>query len=160
LLHRLAADVASRPATLREVLQHAYGDVLNTVSTATTAAAIEQALSSFRVSGATHRKAVSFLVQACRYAGIPVSKELTAKMRVSHPKAAANAAPGTTETTTITVTLISGGELTLSGRFNPFTLSPDDRRFVFRLVDELGAYRMKQQPTADSIPADDDEVPF
>lgn len=159
LLLRLASELASRPATLREVLQNAYGEVLNTVSTARGAADVEQALARFRVSGATHRKAVSFLLQACRYAGIPVSKDLTAKMRLSHAKATP-AADLRTEITTIAVPLRSGGEITLSGRFNPFTLSPDDRKFVFKLADELAAYAARNREREEPESPDDDEVPF
>jgi hypothetical protein len=150
-LHRLAADAARRADILRDVLQDAYGLGPATVE-------VEQVLSCFRVSGATHRKAVSFLVQACRYAGIPMSKELTAKMRLSHARTVSVPEERGMETTTVTVALESGGEITLSGRFNPFTLSADDRRFVFKLADELAAYRAKHREEA--APPEEDEVPF
>jgi hypothetical protein len=161
LIQRLATDTRNRPATLREVLENAYGaDVVDTVAKAATAAEVHQAMAHFRVSGATHRKAVSFLLQACRYAGIPVLKELTAKSRLSHAKTAAGSPDSPIEITTITVALQSGGEVTLSGRFNPFTLSPEDRRFVFRLADELTAYKARQQERDEAVPADHEEVPF
>jgi hypothetical protein len=159
LLHRLAADPASRPATLREVLQRAYADVLTTVSTATGIADLDDSFSQFRTSGATHRKAVTFLLQACRYAGLPVSGNLTAKTRLSHMKTLPPAAESAPETTTLRVPLRSGGELTLTGRFNPFTLSAADRRFIFRIVDELSAYGSAEPAHPSPIP-DEDEVPF
>ena len=152
VLRRLATDVANRPAILRQVLQHAYGDVLH-------GAEIDRALSGYHVTGATHRKAVSFLVQACRYAGLPVPRALTENIRSSHSRSMP-AAQQPAETTTITVTLESGGEITLSGRVNPFTLSSDDRRFLFRLVDELNAYKAKHPAAEATALIEEEEVPF
>jgi len=160
LLQRLVGDTKSRPATLREVLDNAYGDVLRTISTATTTAEVEQSLSLFRVSGATNRKAVSFLLQACRYAGIHVSKLVTARSRLSHAKASSSTPDTPIETTMTKVTLRSGGEITLSGRFDPFALSAEDRGFVFKLVDELAAYKVRRLEHEKAVPADHEEVPF
>jgi hypothetical protein len=159
LLHRLATDPASRSATLREILQSAYGEVLTMVTSAEAEAEVEQALGRFRLSGATHRKALSFLVQACRYAGVALPGFLTEKARASHAKNVRRPAEGGVQMTAINVTLRSGGEITLAGQFDPFAISPDDRTFVFKIIDELRGYDAKHgEPEEEARPEEHEHV--
>ncbi len=158
LLRRLAGDAENRPAILQQSLSAGYGEVLQVVATAESPADLDEALAPFRTSGATHRKAVSFLLNACAWARLPVSPALTGKRRASHVKTSP-AAETTIEATTVSVALRSGGTLTLSGRLNPFALSSDDRQFVFRLVDQLRAYQESSRPEEPDS-AEEEEAPF
>jgi hypothetical protein len=160
VLHRLAGERAARAEILREVLHSAYGDILHAVQKAESAQDVDAALSRFRLTGATHRKAVSFLAQACRYAGLPLPPFSGGRVRISHAKANAALREATGEATSTTVRLRSGGEITLIGRFNPFTISPDDRKFIFRLVDELAEYQTTAELPMEPDSEIDDEVPF
>lgn len=160
LLHRLVSDRALRPEILRELLRAAYGEVLDAVQKAESPEAVDHALARFRLSGATQRKAASFITQACRYAGLPVASFAEARSRISYTKAGRGVHERAHEATTITVQLQSGGELTLTGRFNPFTISAEDRKFVFKLVDELSEYQAASKRTVEPESVAEDEVPF
>lgn len=149
-----------RAEILREILERAYGDIFEAVQKAGSQQEVDAALSRFRLTGATHRKAVSFLTQACRYAGVPLQPSWGSRLRISHAKATAISAGALNEATSITVQLQSGGELTLTGRFNPFTISPEDRKFVFRLVDQLSEYRATGEVPQEADSEIEDEVPF
>jgi hypothetical protein len=159
LFQRLATDPASRSETMRDILRGAYGDVLTMIMSAGTEADVEHAFERFRLRGATYRKALSFLVQACRYADLRLPDMLTGKTRVSHAKTVRRPIEGATEMASISVTLRSGGEITLNGRFNPFALSAEDRRFVFKLIDELHAYEGKPGDVREvPWPGDDEDI--
>lgn len=159
-LRRLANDPENRTATLQEVLRAAYGDLLRIVADAKSPADLDRALSGSRISGATHRKSVSFLLNACAYARLPISPALSGKLRASHFKPSP-ATDQSDETTNITVPLRSGGTITLSGSFNPFRLSAADRHFVFRLVDQLQAYQHDQRAAEPISPdLEEEEAPF
>ena len=160
LLHRLVSDRASRPEILRELLRAAYGEVLDAVQKAESPEAVDHALARFRLSGATHRKAASFITQACRYAGLHVAPFTAARSRISHAKAGRGIRERVDQATTTTVQLQSGGALTLVGRFNPFTISAEDRKFVFKLVDELSEYQAASRRPVESDSVTEDEVPF
>ena len=128
-------------------------------ATAKSAADLDAAFARFRISGATHRKAVSFLLNACAWARLPISPALAGKHRASHVKAPA-AAETSIETTAVSVELRSGGTLTLTGRLNPFALTTDDRQFVFRLVDQLRAYDESRREPVASDREEEEEAPF
>jgi hypothetical protein len=64
------------------------------------------------------------------------------------------------EVTSIAVQLRSGGEITLAGRFNPFTISAEDRKFIFKLVDELSEYEAASKRPSEPDSETEDEVPF
>lgn len=161
LLRRLAGEPASRPEVLREVLRGAYGGIIDALQKAEPAQELDTALSQFRLAGATHRKATSFLIQACRYAGLALPHSLGGKLRISHSRSRTRTSEEEMdEVTSITVQLRSGGEIKLAGRFNPFTISADDRKFIFKLVDELSEYQAASKRPLEPDSATEDEVPF
>ena len=161
LLHRLASERSSRTEILREMLRSAYGDILDPPQNGQSAQDLEVALATrYRLSGATHRKAVSFLVQACRFTGLAVPSSLGRRSRISHAKREPLGPGGNKEATSITVNLKSGGEITITGHFNPFTISPEDRKLIFKLVDQLSEYQTASNAPAEAAETQDDEVPF
>jgi hypothetical protein len=160
LLHRLASDRASRPEILRDLLQRVYGEILDAVQNRESPKPMDEALAQFRLSGATHRKAVSFLSQACRYAGLRIPSASGGTLRVSHTKTGQRMPEAIDKATSTTVQLRSGGEITLAGRFNPFTISPEDRKFIFKLVDQLSEYQAARELIEPSDSVFEDEVPF
>ena len=160
LLQRLVGDPRNRPSILREVLHDAYGEVLGIVSSAQKPADVYPAFSQFRLSGTTHRKAISFLLQACRYARIPVSDEIVSKMRISHAKTAPTEESSEVVNSSMTVDLQNGGKITLSSECNWMTLALDDRKFVLKLVDEMNAYEKRHQRVQEIPEVDEVEAPF
>lgn len=159
VLHRLASEHGARAEILREVLRRAYGDDVDTLEEEQGQEAVEALLARYRLSGNTHRKAVSFLLQACRYTGIAGSTG-GRRSRISHGKAGSILFRTPSEATAVTVQLRSGGEISLIGRFNPFTISQNDRNFVFKLVDQLSAYRAAEPREKEPDPDMEDEAPF
>ena len=117
---------------------------------------------SFAVSGATKQKAITFFLKAAKFADIPLSPYLLTQLRNSGPRKkrlgrGKNAPLGPDEGTgtnpvispvtpttpgaeTHSIRLVSGGTVTVSVSFNPFKLPPEDRAFVFALIDEVQDY--------------------
>jgi hypothetical protein len=71
-----------------------------------------------------------------------------------------------------TIELRSGGSVTLGAEFDPFTISAEDRTFIFGLIDQLAGYEhgikesaplqtpMRSAPRGRQAQLDDDDVPF
>jgi len=58
--------------------------------------------------------------------------------------------PAPTRGSEKSVSLSSGGTVTLSLSYDPFALSEEDRKFVFELVDKLKAYAEANPPTEEA----------
>lgn len=165
-LHELAvADEAARKAKLREILQDSYSQLFALdLGKTTPGQAIETMRTAYNVSGDTAGKAMRFFLSAVEYVGIPVSplfktaktsngSNATVLPRRKGKKAKAKPDPLTDIPPKIdpgvgagesrTVTLRSGGTLTISASAGWLSLSADDRKFVFGLIDELTAYEKK-----------------
>ncbi|HVX66081.1 MAG TPA: hypothetical protein VHA11_05755 [Bryobacteraceae bacterium] len=147
-LRELAANRERRPALVRALVERHYRALIALDLTRTSPRQLDEAMRKYGLTGATHKKAMSFFLQAAQYGGLPISPLLKAKTRVAggghrKPAAAARAEepPAQTETAmTRTVRLKSGGRVTLTASFDLFALGPEDRAFVFDLVDRLQRY--------------------
>jgi hypothetical protein len=122
----------------------------------------------YNVSGDTARKASSFFINACKYSEIPLSNTLRKQARMkrsgpSRPRRAkvnggsdpdqappgsassdasrGHVAPGFYDRTVE----FPGGQITARVSFDPFSVSPKNRDFVFRLVDMLKDFEAQQQ---------------
>jgi hypothetical protein len=163
-LHSLAVpDESARKKQIEAVLREKYADLFALDLTKVTPALLEERMGeSYNVSGSTRDKAVRFFLQALEYLEIPVSplfKKVAAsapgatrkRRAVQRPKAGGEPligddedegdddeppAPGTSRT----VSLRSGGTLTVSASMDVFKLSVSDRGFVFGLIDKLDEY--------------------
>lgn len=165
-LHELAVnDEVARKAKLREILQDSYSKLFALdLGKTTPGQALEEMRTAYNVSGDTAGKAMRFFLSAVEYVGIPVSPLFktakpnnggnttgTPRRKVKRTK------PRTDPLTDIppkgdlgggvgesrTVTLRSGGTLTISASAGWLSLSADDRKFVFGLIDELTEYEQK-----------------
>lgn len=152
-------DENERKELLKEVFQAAYPDLfaLNLKRT-TPETFLEQLGESYGVSGSTRRKAANFFLRGAEEIGIEVSPYLkkagkavrstSNKRRKKKPRTNTPAAPQESGTSK-TVELESGGTLTLSATLDLFSLSSEDRKFVFKLIDELDQYEQEQASTGD-----------
>lgn len=142
-----AAPEARRPA-LRALLEKKYQPLIELDLTRTSPKQLDEAMRAYGLSGATHKKALSFFLQAAQYAGLPLSVLLKAKTRTAGsgghrrpapppPAAEPAAAPPLTKT----VRLRTGGAVTLTASIDLFALGAEDRAFVFDLIDRLQQYR-------------------
>ena len=165
LLHDLAqGSEEERKAKLKKVIEACYAELIAIDLTKASRAHFEEKFGEFySVSGDTRVKAVRFFVSAAQYVGIPLSVFIAPKpgspakgrRAVGRPRgtrkapaatpAAPNVAPaaGKPSGTSKSVSLASGGELTLSATLDLFSLNAADRKFVFELIDKLEEYAAK-----------------
>jgi hypothetical protein len=173
LLDRLvepSLDEAGQKAVWLEVLKNAYSDLFALDLKRTTPSELDQKMSaSYGVSGSTKQKAIRFFVAAAEYSGVDLSPLLAANKRAGRPasvngtraatasahaprkrtgKGSGGDVTGSAPTTiplgdSKTIQLASGGTLTLYAAVDLFTLSIEDRKFVFELIDKLESYGTK-----------------
>jgi hypothetical protein len=169
-LHGLAVrDEAARKEAMKRLLQERYAALFDLGLDKATPGQLAEALSKhYNVSGDTRDKAMRFFLLAAKYSGVKVSRFLAKGAGVRKPRAARRGASNsndaetdppapdaTPSTTARTVTLASGGSLTLSADFDVFTISAEDRAFVFGLIDSLIEYEKqhRQSPLAEALAA-------
>jgi hypothetical protein len=151
-----------RKAKLTKVIRDSYADLIAIDLTKATKDHFEEKLGElYNVTGDTKVKAVRFFVSAAQYLGISLSAFILPKdgktkgprrtytPRTAAKKGAANTTPLTPPPlvdpaipagTSKSVSLKSGGTLTLSATLDLFSLNAADRKFVFELIDKLEDY--------------------
>ncbi len=142
------ADLVSKRGARRELLrgliERHYRTLVALDLTRTSPRQLDEALRQYGLSGATHKKALSFFLQAAQFAGMPLSVLLKAKTRTAafgHKRATTAAAPETPAAAlSKTIRLRSGGTLTVAASLDLFALAGDDRKLVFDLIDRLQEY--------------------
>lgn len=163
-LHALAvADEGARKDKLKAILQDKYADIFALDLTKATPNQLNEKMgSSYGVMGDTREKAIRFFLAAAQYTGVPVSRFLakpapgaaaatngnraTRGRRTTRPRPSPASNPQSDQTPTAppgtsrAVQLKSGGTLTLAATLDLFSLSADDRKFVFELIDKLEDY--------------------
>lgn len=151
-------DEAERKVALRKIIEEKYSALIALDLTKTTPHEFAERMgASYGVSGDTREKAIRFFLAAASYVGIPVSSYLSrdkspkagngGTARKRRPRAPKNeelpqAAPVPTADngTSRTISLQSGGTLTVSATIDLFRMSAADRVFVFKLIDDLEKY--------------------
>jgi hypothetical protein len=160
LLNELVSgDEQNRKKKLKEIIERSYAGLIALDLTKTTPAQLLEKIGElYNVSGDTRGKAVRFFLSAAEYVGIPLNNLLTGKKtngatstRRRRGPAKAKQQPGghvpdstpkrdLNTGTSKTVSLKSGGTLTISATLDLFALNSTDRNFVFGLIDELETY--------------------
>lgn len=163
-LHALAVkDEAARKAALGKILRERYAKLFALdLMKVTPQELAEEMAEYYGVAGETKEKAIRFFLSAAAYAGIPMSPLLAKvkgpsgpggprKRRANKPKPDTTKAPddililpdiGESHS----VTLRSGGTLTLAASTKFFKLAAADRTFVFSLLDKLQEYEQANPP--------------
>ena len=146
-LAELVSKRGARRELLRSLIESHYRTLVALDLTRTSPRQLDDAMRQYGLSGATHKKALSFFLQAAQFAGMPLSVLLRAKTRTAAfgHKRAAIAATVTSETPAAaalskTVRLRSGGTLTVAASLDLFSLAGEDRKLVFDLIDRLQEY--------------------
>jgi hypothetical protein len=155
LLALAVRDEAERKKQIDKILRASYPELFTLDLTKTTPGELREKMGeSYGVSGATLDRALRFFITAAENAGITLSAHVSkvkaangpassrrrraAKPRIEIPAPAIPAphAGGTSKS----VNLASGGTLTISASLDLFSLTLDDRSFVFSLIDKLEEY--------------------
>jgi hypothetical protein len=171
-LQRLVENPDKRKEHVGALLNHAYKKIIDHDLTKMTPKMLEEAMGEYNVSGDTKRKAIGFFLRAVRFAEIPMHPLLmaqiretgsgTRKRRNSRPKSPdlngdpTAVSPNGTSANSKTIRLKSGGCVTLEISANPFMMSPEDRTFVFELIDILHKYA-GSEVTGDEEEEEEDE---
>lgn len=167
------ADTADRKPMLAALLRHYYPDAIRVSEEGGTEQQLNDAFrDAFGLTAAeTRRKCVTFFLHAAREAQIPLSayfpttrggsgapgvpkpKSKVKRKSPAPPGGATNEAGTAQGTRTVTgdtysVSLTSGGEVSVVVNVNLFTLSTTDRTFVLDLVDKLKGYHQDDPDTA------------
>jgi len=155
-LVKLHSDPDTQSRQLNDVIQRAYPEILELRLDICTSKQLDDAFDRYGVTGATHRKAVSFFIQAAQYAEIPLSgyltkrrgrKRRTTAVRPRSDSAVVDATPiDAPPGTSRTIKLKSGGSLAISVVFDAFGISQYDRTFVFGIIDQLAKYDRTPAP--------------
>jgi len=144
-----------RKTTLRDILKKRYDALVSLDLTKVSPTQFDRVIAEYNVNGATQRKAKSFFLKAAQLAELPLSPLLTQKTRSSgggrrrksndtkeqiviKPPANGNQNDSGKSKT---ITLQSGGQLTLSLTVNLFDLEGPDREFVFDIIDKIQNYQ-------------------
>ncbi len=140
-LRELIAHKDGRRPLLRRLLEAKYAGLIGLDLARTSPKQLDEAMRQYGLTGATHKKAVSFFLQAAQYAGLPLSVLLRARTRGGgqgrrRAPAASESAPAISKT----IELRSGGVLTLTAVVDFFSISADDRKFIFDLIDRMQGY--------------------
>lgn len=176
LLALVAADEPRRKQLVADLIGAHYSDVLALGKNSTQGQFLE-AFAARGASGDTRRKAVSFFLKACAYAGITTGTHWktppASATGTRRPKAAKSAQNGGTppkdeprgdsgdpSQDVATVRLRSGGTLTLALSGSSLTMPKDDRNFVFGIVDLMQEYDepdvSPEQPAEGAAEPDED----
>lgn len=161
LLAVAVADEAARKNALRKLVEQKYAPLFALNLTKTTPSEFAEKMTAvYNVTGDTRLKATRFFLAALAYLDVPVSPLLlrdrtkpvgngtpTRRRRANRPRPDEgddeddeddDEPPQLGESRS--VTLKSGGTLTLSASTKFMSLSSADRKFVFDLIDKLEAY--------------------
>lgn len=127
-----------RKAVLRRILERNYAPLIALDLSRTSPHQLDEAMRQYGLSGATHKKAVSFFLQAVQYSGLPLSALLRGKVRgAARP---AHRTPAPEPALSKSIQLRSGGTVTLTAAVDLFSLAAEDRSFLFELIDQLQGY--------------------
>jgi Family of unknown function (DUF5343) len=163
LLHELVEKRDLRPRIVGDMVQSSYASILALDLTKMTPKMLEDAMNNYSVQGDTRRKAIAFFLRAVKYAELPMHPLLSAQTRNStngfrkkrKPKDTSGTdgivlppspPPSDGSQVSKAVTLPSGTTISLNIVAKWLDMSPEERAYVFGLVDQL-----------QNVPKSDDE---
>ncbi len=179
-LRALASHPEKRPQIVRGLIDTQYKEILQNDLTKMTPRMLDDAFEVFAVRGATKRKAVTFFLQAVKFADIAMSPFLIAQTRntsglrrrriiqnknnkemlaLEDPSLLSGESAIATHGATIpggstkTIKLRSGGTVTLIASLDVFGMGDRDREFVFSLIDRMREYEQDQSSSQKSLAA-------
>ena len=138
------------------ILAEKYPRLLKLAEENATPKQMQDVFSEMNVKGSTLRKAVTFFVKACEFAEVkvppnwarmPAAPPRTDGQRRARrqPKEQGVSQPSTPQSQgnadIDTKTLVGGGTVTLSVETNMVRLTPEDRDWLFKLIDHFRSYR-------------------
>lgn len=151
-LKTLVHSKANRKAVLRKILETSYSRIVGLDLTKMSPKQFDEAMREYGMTGATHKKVISFFLRAAKYSELPLSPLLGRKIRAGGPRKRGrignpSEAPGLRlspnsepQRTSKTIALRSGGNLTLNIEGSFVEMAASDRKFISELIDKLQDY--------------------
>jgi hypothetical protein len=144
-LRELVSKRESRRELLGALVERHYKTLVALDLARTSPRQLDETMRQYGLTGATHKKAMSFFLQAAHFAGLPLSVLLKAKTRTAafgRRRSAPAAAPEPDKAAALskTVRLRTGGTLTVTASLDLFAIGAEDRKLVFDLIDRLQEY--------------------
>jgi len=144
----------SRKAQIKDLITISYPEIVSLHDLATmTPKMLDELMEKYNVTGETKKKAVTFFLQAAKFAEMPLSSFLTEKIRstsgprrrpatvsATNNRVTTGTPSGIASTNTKRIYLASNGTVEMTISYDPFSISKDDRDFVFELIDRLQQY--------------------
>jgi hypothetical protein len=156
----VAEGTPDEKAILASLLRERYANIIELNLEAATPAQVNKAIADYGAGGSTTGRSVRFFLKAAEYCGIKLSARLTARKPRSassygedgetrRKKVAASTEPrsllgpsGSFKTVELPNV---GGQLTVSGTFNFFDLSGNERELVFGIIDSMKAFEKGEE---------------
>jgi len=144
----------SRKAEVKKLIEIGYPEIVAMHDLATmTPKMLDELIEKYKVTGETKKKAVTFFLQAAKFAEMPLSNFLSERIRstsgtrrrpatvsTASNRVTTSTASGVANTNTKRLYLASNGIVEMTISYDPFAISKDDRDFVFELIDKLQKY--------------------
>jgi hypothetical protein len=156
-LKMLVQDKTNRKVTMRKILESRYARLVSLGLTKVSPKQFDEAVRGYGMTGETHKKVISFFLQAAKYSELPLSPLLLRKVRFSSPRRHRRGDPGRQELatpsgevlqrTSKTIKLRSGGAVTVSVEGSVLEIGTEDRDLVFALIDKLREYEKQAEGT-------------
>lgn len=146
-LSKFASATETRPKIVADMLKASYPEIMSHDLTTMTLPILDELIEKHNVSGGTKKKAMTFFLQAAKYANLPMSTFIQTRSSGPQRRRTRNGEEPVDAPVTRTeegekkvVELSSGGTVTLIVGVDFLSLSEADRKFVFELVDKLKSY--------------------
>ena len=143
-------DDATRRGILNRILREKYSEVVALTERNGTTKQMQDAFDRLGVTGSTKARAISFFIKAAAFAEMQLpSAWKKARTQVGNSGRKRRQAQGGGEPEVPvtharaegrTVELQSGGTVTLTIEADPWAVSPEDREWLFNLVDQIAEY--------------------
>jgi hypothetical protein len=164
LLER-AIDPDKRKDALREAVHKGYAQLIDLDLSRATPKQLADLLSElYNVTGATHKKAMTFFLHAAKYIELPLSPPITRKTRSSSPRRRRSnnsgeillpapprdnadspppIDPARQAGSSKTIALHGGGKATVSFDVDVWSMTTEDQEFVFGLIRTMNEYEKR-----------------
>jgi hypothetical protein len=165
-----AVDPDKRKDAIREAVHIGYEELIDMDLSRATPKQLADLLGElYNVTGATHKKAMTFFLHAAKFIELPLSPAITRKTRSSGPRRRRQPVNGDNQTpplatpprhgaaganqsqsgtgSTRTISLRGGGSATVSFDVDVWSMTPEDQKFVFGLIKSMNDYEQPSAPT-------------
>jgi hypothetical protein len=164
-LHLLVENEANRKDTVRKIIQRSYIPAITQDLAKMDLRTLQGAMQYYEITGATLQKAITFFLQAARFAEMPLSPYLTKKTRGPNTRKKRGLSPRANQEEMgqpnfvnpltggphKTIKLSNGGSLTLQANVDTFQMTSEDRGFVLKLLDSIEEYEAQLKAKRESF---------